>query len=183
MTKLKWETKKVKVKDLVQLDINPRKISEEKKQKLKESLEKFNLVEIPAVNTNYKIIGGNQRVTALMLAGRGDDDIDVRYPNRELTEKEIKEYVIISNTHAGEFDFEILDLEFSEIDLPEIGFDITGLDDWNLKQTKTPTEDKDLSDSLTETYEVIIECENENKQEAVFNNLTKKGYRCRVLTL
>ena len=37
--KLKWETKKVKVKDLIELDINPRKISDAKKQKLIESLE------------------------------------------------------------------------------------------------------------------------------------------------
>ena len=34
MEQLKWETKKVKVKDIIKLDINPRKISEDKKQKL-----------------------------------------------------------------------------------------------------------------------------------------------------
>ena len=49
MEQLKWVTKKVKVKDLIQLDINPRTISETKKQKLVESLERFNLVEIPVV--------------------------------------------------------------------------------------------------------------------------------------
>lgn len=134
MEKLKWETKKVKVKDLIQLDINPRKISEEKKQKLVESLEKFNLVEIPAVNTDLQIIGGNQRVTALLLVGRGDEEIDVRFPNRKLTKNEVKEYAIISNTHAGEFDFELLELEFSDIELSEIGFDIHGLDAYQLKQ-------------------------------------------------
>jgi len=130
MAQLKWQTKKVKVKDLVQLDINPRKISEQKKQKLIESLEKFDLVEIPAINTDMQIIGGNQRVTALMLVGRGDEEIDVRYPNRKLTPKEVKEYAIISNTHAGEFDFDILQLEFADINMGEIGFDIPGLDDW-----------------------------------------------------
>lgn len=92
--KLKWETRKVKVKDLIELDINPRKISEAKKQKLIESLEKFNLAEIPAVNTDMQIIGGNQRVSALMLVGRGEEEIDVRVPNRKLTEKEVKEYAI-----------------------------------------------------------------------------------------
>ena len=134
MKQLKWQTKKVKVKDLVQLDINPRKISEEKKQKLVESLEKFNLVEIPAVNSDLQIIGGNQRVTALLLVGRGDEEIDVRFPNRKLTKKEVKEYAIISNTHAGEFDFEMLDLEFADIELEDIGFDIEGLDAWKIKQ-------------------------------------------------
>ena len=134
MEHLKWETKKVKVKDLIQLDINPRRISEEKKQKLVESLEKFNLVEIPAVNTDLQIIGGNQRVTALLLVGRGDEEIDVRFPNRKLTKKEVKEYAIISNTHAGEFDFEILDLEFADISIGELGFEIEGWDDWKNKQ-------------------------------------------------
>ena len=134
MEQLKWETKKVKVKDLIQLDINPRKISEDKKQKLVESLEKFNLVEIPAVNTDLQIIGGNQRVTALLLVGRGEEEIDVRYPNRKLTKKEVKEYAIISNTHAGEFDFEILDLEFADISIGDLGFEIEGLDDWKSNQ-------------------------------------------------
>lgn len=134
MEQLKWVTKKVKVKDLIQLDINPRKISEAKKQKLVESLEKFNLVEIPAVNTDLQIIGGNQRVTALLLVGRGEEEIDVSFPNRKLTKKEVKEYAIISNTHAGEFDFEILDLEFADISIGELGFEIEGWDDWKNKQ-------------------------------------------------
>lgn len=129
--KLKWETKKVKVKDLIELDINPRKISDAKKQKLIESLEKFNLAEIPAVNTDMQIIGGNQRVSALMMVGRGEEEIDVRVPNRKLTKKEVKEYAIISNTHAGEFDFEILEEWFVEdVNIEEIGFEIPGWDDW-----------------------------------------------------
>lgn len=132
--KLKWETKKVKVRDLIELDINPRKISDAKKQKLIESLEKFNLAEIPAVNTDMQIIGGNQRVSALMMVGRGDEEIDVRVPNRKLTKKEVKEYAIISNTHAGEFDFEILELEFADVQIEEIGFDVIGFDDWKKKQ-------------------------------------------------
>ena len=41
MTKLAWETKKVKVEDLIPLDFNPRTISEEKRDKLIKSLEKL----------------------------------------------------------------------------------------------------------------------------------------------
>jgi hypothetical protein len=44
-------------------------------------------------------------------------------------------------------------------------------------------EQKDLSDELKETFEVIITCGNETEQEATFEYLTKKGYTCRVLTL
>lgn len=131
--KLEWKTVKVKVKDLVQLDINPRKISDEKKKKLVESIEKFNLAEIPAVNTDMTIVGGNQRATALMLLGRGDEEIDVRMPNRKLTKQELKEYTIISNTHAGEFDFDMLNAEFADVNISQLGFDIPGLDKWNME--------------------------------------------------
>jgi hypothetical protein len=41
--------RKRKVSDLFLYD--PRKLSEDKKQKLRESLEKYNLAEIPAINT------------------------------------------------------------------------------------------------------------------------------------
>ena len=122
--KLSWETKKVKVCDLIPLNFNPRKITEDKRQKLIESLEKFNLAEIPAVNTDLTIIGGNQRVFALHLMGRSEEEIDVRYPNRKLSEKELKEYAIISNTHAGEWDMLKLEEFFDDVDFDELGFDM-----------------------------------------------------------
>lgn len=142
MLKLQWETRQAKVKDLISLEINPRKISKEKQAKLIQSLEKFNLVEIPAVNYDWKIIGGNQRVMALILAGRGEDTIDVRYPNRQLTPAEMKEYVIISNTHAGEFDLNILLAEFADVDFKGMGFDLAGIDMEDLyKEEKKIEED------------------------------------------
>lgn len=137
-TKLQWITKKVRVCDLIQLSINPRKITEEKKQKLLRSINKFNLVEIPAVNLDMTIIGGNQRVSILSDAGLGDELIDVRFPNRLLTESEVKEYAIISNTHAGEFDFEQLELNFSDINIDDIGFDLSGYESFlSVKKQKS----------------------------------------------
>ena len=134
--KLEWLTEKRKVNDLLPLDINPRKISEAKKQQLIKSIEKFNLAEIPAINKDNTIISGHQRIKALQLIGRGEEMIDVRVPNRQLTRKEVKEYAIISNTHAGEFDFEILEVEFADVELAEIGFDIPGWDDWQIQLDK-----------------------------------------------
>jgi ParB-like chromosome segregation protein Spo0J len=98
-------------------EINPRKITEEKRKKLIASLEKFNLAEIPAINFDNSIISGHQRIKALQISGRGEELIDVRVPDRQLTEKEVKEYMLISNTHAGDFDFELLDVHFSDVDV------------------------------------------------------------------
>lgn len=68
--KLSWHTGKRKVKDLVPCNYNPRILSEEQKQQLTKSLQKFNLAEIPAINTDNTIIAGHQRITALILLGR-----------------------------------------------------------------------------------------------------------------
>lgn len=155
MDKLYWITKKVQVKELIELDFNPRKISEEKKKKLQESLAKFNLVEIPAVNFDMKIIGGNQRVKVLMLAGRGNDIIDVRYPNRLLTDDEVKEYNLISNSHAGEFDLDILHNYFADINLDDIGFDLS----------KIEFESSDFYNKAVEKFDLRNEIKSKSKGE------------------
>ncbi|MEO8532849.1 MAG: DNA modification methylase [Flavobacterium sp.] len=125
------------MKDLIPYEYNPRKLSEEKKQKLRESLEKYNLAEIPAINTNDVIIAGHQRIIVLMEIGRGEETIDVRVPNRELTELEFKEYNIRSNVQVGEWDLEILNSIFDDIDLLSIGLNV---DDIPLPELMLPSE-------------------------------------------
>lgn len=190
MKKLEWTTEQRKVNDLLPLDINPRKISEHKKQQLIKSIEKFNLAEIPAVNKDNTIISGHQRIKALQLIDRGEEMIDVRVPNRQLTRKEVKEYNLISNTHAGEWDFEILEVEFEDVKIEEIwDFDIPGFDmptntTSNDEQKENPKpSDKDLSDKLHSKFVVEAQCINEAEQEKLYNELINQGYECRLLTL
>lgn len=121
ITPLKWKTVKRKVSELLPLSFNPRKITGAKKEALINSLKDFDLVEIPVIDIDNTLIAGNQRVEALALMGRGDEKIDVRIPNRKLSESELKKYALISNTHAGEFDAELLDAHFADV---EIEFDI-----------------------------------------------------------
>ena len=85
---LSWTTVQKRVCDLVPQEVNPRKITDKQMSDLKKSLQKFNLVEIPVVDTNNKVLAGHQRLKAMQLLGRGDELIDVRVPNRELTEDE-----------------------------------------------------------------------------------------------
>ena len=104
--KLRWNTVQKRVNDLVPQDKNPRTITGKQMEYLKRSLEKFNLAEIPAVDIDGKILAGHQRVKALKLLGRGDEIIDVRIPNRKLSEEETKQYLIGSNALGGSWDFE-----------------------------------------------------------------------------
>ena len=37
--------------------------------------------------------------------------------------------------------------------------------------------------NFDESFEVVIECEDETQQEAIYNKLIGEGYKCRVLSL
>lgn len=128
MEELFWTTERRRVRDLIPLDFNPRKVTEEKQRKLVESISTFNLVEIPVINQDNRIIAGQRRFEALWYAGRQEDLIDVRVPNRMLTVGEVKRYCLISNTHAGEWDLAKLEEFFSDINYQDI---IDGLPDLN----------------------------------------------------
>ena len=41
----------------------------------------------------------------------------------------------------------------------------------------------DLSDKVKETYELIIQLTNEEELKELYEQLTKEGYKCRVLVL
>lgn len=120
---LEWSTVQRRVNDLIPLDINPRRISDAKRMKMIESLQRFNLVDIPVVDFDGTVISGHQRLRALQAIGRGDELIDARCPNRQLTEKERKEYNVLANTHFGEFDLELFEEHFGDVDLDGLGFE------------------------------------------------------------
>lgn len=148
---LEWYTTQRKVSELVPYQYNPRKISAEEKQRLKNSLEKFNLVEIPVIDIDNTLIGGHQRVVVLFELGRGEEIIDVRIPNRKLSEEEFKEYNLRSNILNGEFDFEKIQAFFSDIDLENIGFDTKAFDEFLEHQIESrPEQEGEVDVSLPE---------------------------------
>jgi DNA modification methylase len=127
-TPLEWITTQRKVNDLIPLEINPRKISEAKRMKMIESLQRFNLVDIPVIDTDGTIISGHQRLRALQAIGRGDEMVDCRLPNRKLTDKEIKEYNLLANSHFGEFDFDALETGFADVDFDLVPIDLSKIE-------------------------------------------------------
>jgi len=125
--KLKWHTEQRKIDALIPFEKNPRKITDQQKEDLRKSLEKFDLVEIPAIDTDNKIVAGHQRLGILKLLGKGGETIDVRMPNRKLTDEEFKEYNLRSNKNTGEWDYDLLG-DMGEGLLLDVGFDKDELD-------------------------------------------------------
>ncbi len=163
--KLVWRTEKRLVKNLLPYEKNPRTISEKQLEDLKKSLKKFNLVEIPAVTSDGRIIAGHQRIKVLELLGREEEEIDVRVPNRKLTEKEYKQYLLTSNAVGGDWDFEklrgfdmelLLGIGFSEEDLSAIWDDHLETEDDDFNVEKALGEIKKPKTRLGDIYQLGI---------------------------
>ena len=146
--KLEWFTQNRRVNDLISYEKNPRKISQKQLNDLKRSLKKFNLVEIPAIDTDNQVIAGHQRLKVLQLLGRGEEEIEVRVPNRKLSKEELEQYMITSNAVHGDWDFE--KLKCFDLDLLKI----SGLDDDSLSKIwdqnlRAEDDDFDVDKELT----------------------------------
>lgn len=118
---LQWHTDQRKINDLIPFEGNPRELTKQQAVHLRESLEKFNLVDIPAIDTNGTIVSGHQRLAMLKLMGRGNETIDVRLPNRPLTPAERKEYLLRANQNTGRWDKDAL-AHFDADFLKDVGF-------------------------------------------------------------
>ncbi len=123
MQKLTWKTVWLRVSDLIPNDKNPRTMSPKQIEDLKKSLKKFNLVEIPVVDMDNKVIAGHQRLMVLKLMGREDEKIEVRVPNRKLTKQEYDQYLLSSNRVHGDWDWDKLADNFNIDMLVASGFD------------------------------------------------------------
>ena len=144
--KLIWHTETHKVSDLLPYDKNPRKINDKQMSDLKRSLKKFNLAELPAMNLDHTLIAGHQRIKALQLLGRGEETIEIRVPNRQLSESEFKDYLITSNKSGGTFDFEGLSENFTMDELSLSGFENDELSD--IFSSSLSVEDEATSDEV-----------------------------------
>lgn len=129
MKELVWQTEKRKVSELKGYEHNPRVMTAKQFEELKDSIIKFNYVEIVAINTDNVLVAGHQRIRALIDLKRGNETIEVRVPNRKLSKKEFQEYLIRSNKTQGEWDFDILKTVFEIKDLDNWGF---GVDEINV---------------------------------------------------
>jgi len=158
---LSWQTETRKVDDLVPHSKNPRSLSEKQRSDIEASITKFNLVEIPAINTDQTVLAGHARLKILQALGRGQEEIDVRVPNRPLTAKECEEYLLRSNRNTGSWDYELLkafdtgfllDLGFDDADLSNIWDDVLELEEDDFREEDEIEKAKDTDIKLGDRF-------------------------------
>lgn len=167
----------VAITSLKEYENNPRN-NDKSVEKVAASIREFGFKVPIVIDKNNVIVCGHTRVRA---AKRLKLDVVPCIVADDLTPEQIRAFRLADNktSEFSDWDIEKLDAELAALD-----FDMTlfGFEDGTSKD-KSTTERKDLSDAVSEVYEVIVECADENEQEEIFNRLQGEGLQCRVLTL
>lgn len=158
---------KIKITDLVPAPYNPRTISPTDKEKLKNSLNKFGLVDPIVINLkNMHIIGGHQRYDALldqyMIDGEFQaelnlirlGDIGWVFNETSLTvddDNQEKAMNLALNKINGEWDLDKLEEVFNDLQLDGYDIDLTGFSNEELME---------LSINFTEELNTTLNDEN-----------------------
>ncbi len=155
------EVCKMKVGDLKHNFGNPRKISKKKTEELERSMDLFGDFGIFLVDEHDNVIAGNQR--SVILARR-DPDIEVDVKRLiGYSEAELRSINIMDNTHAGEWDLELLADWTADLNL-DLGIDLN-----NESPEERKIEDMELIRYEKYNY-VMIVC----KSEIDYNDLIRK---------
>ena len=147
-----------------------------------------------------RLVAGHGRLDTLMQKMNSGEDPPARIVKKDRmwhvpvirglsfkSEQEAEAYLIADNrlVELGGWD----ELELAKVlgDLAKDGRELlngTGYDGDDLdKLLSGDSEMRDLSDNVDSSFEVVVSCASELEQERVYNQLTKEGLTCRVLTL
>lgn len=166
------EIEHIKITDLKPAEYNPRRISDEDYQKLKNSISTFGLVDPIIVNLkNMHIVGGHQRYDVLLDQSMEDNDFVAELPMIRLgdvgfvfTDTSLsiedddheKALNLALNKISGEWDELKLQPLLEELELSPINIELTGFDELELEELDINTHDNHevVEDDYTEPEEL-----------------------------
>ena len=158
---------------------NPR-INDEAVDKVARSIQDFGFRSPIIVDKDNVIIAGHTRLKDSYQLGLKEAPVIIA---DDLTEEQVNALRLVDNktSEFAKWDFEKLEEELLNIDLDltAFGFDLSDFD----PKEDEPKEREDLSDKAGSMFQVIVECEDEIEQEALYERLMEEGLQCRVLTL
>lgn len=151
---------------------NPRFIRDEKFEALVESLSEFEkMLKLRpiVIQPDGTILGGNMRFKAAQELGLKTIPCIVA---DDLSEDEIKEFIIKDNGHFGEYDWGIIR---SDWDIPVV-------EAWGLEVPKEE-QPKTVSFEVTKKYKLTVLCKDEQDLIALHQRLLNEGYDVKAPTL
>jgi ParB-like chromosome segregation protein Spo0J len=172
----------VSTDDLIPYAMNSRTHSDTQVDQVAASIKEFGFTNPILVDDFNVIIAGHGRLQAAKKLGL---DKVPTITLEGLTEAQRKAYVIADNKlalNAG-WDEQALQAELERLN--ELDFDLTliGFDTDELARLFDDQEVEIKEESYSEVFNIIVECDDEQEQEKIFNQLDRDGYKCRVQSL
>ena len=166
-----------KVSELKLNPNNPRK-NDDAVDVIAKSIEKYGFKNPLIIDENNVVWCGNTRLKASKKLKLKEVPCIVA---SDLTEEQIRELALIDNksSEIADWDYDLLKEELFELDMSDFNLD------WNIeeKEELNEIERKDLSETIKEQFELVIDCDNEEGLEQLYNELTERGYKCKISTL
>ena len=166
----------IKVKDLRPYDKNAKKHDKTQIDNVAKSIEKYGFVQPLVVDKNNVVIIGHCRLEASKKLKLKEVPCVLA---DTLTDEQVKELRLLDNKlNESEWDLDLISEELTELDLNDFELD------WNIdEKISEEIERKDLSENITEQFQLIIDCEDEEQLENLYNKLMEQGYKCKISTL
>ncbi len=140
--KIQWIERIVSVESLKPYERNPRKISKESYAALKASITELGFHQRILCQPDLSIAGGHQRVRALKELGF--KEIAVLVPDRTLTDDEFRRLLVTDNPPFGDFDFDML----------AVDYDVGELGEWGMSDKMLASLPETANEGLTDPDEV-----------------------------
>lgn len=167
---------------------NSRTHSESQIAQIASSIKEFGFTNPILLDEEEGVIAGHGRIMAAKLLSL--DNVPT-ITLEGLSEAQRKAYVIADNKLAlnSGWDDDLLKIELLELNDLDFDLNLLGFDDQELANIYDPLKE-DLEseyeikeESYSEKFNIIIECNDEQHQEKIYNELNAKGYKCQVQSL
>ena len=175
-----------KVSDLTPDPKNARRRTPQSSHLIKESLQRYGAARSVVVDENNMLIAGHGTVEAAKELGinkvrvietDGDELIAVKRTNWSPGQKIGANLADNRTSDLSEWDAEMLQSLSEEADISPW----FSVDDINELLCKEEELAEDESDQMTESFQIMIQCQNEAEQSASLETLLNQGFKCRAL--
>jgi ParB-like chromosome segregation protein Spo0J len=173
------------ITDIHQWQDNPRNISINDFERLKEQIIRLGLYERLVVNEDGIVLSGNTRLKALKELGYTEINVTVVEAK---TKSEMLEYALSANDHIGVYDDSKLKELLSviptfELNLYKVDLNIGQLLESVINSNNEEDINNEKNIEIKREYEVVITAIDEKEQQQIYESLKTVGYNCRLLVL
>jgi ParB family chromosome partitioning protein len=164
----------IAISDLRQDPANARRHPQRNIDAIMNSLARFGQQKPIVVDANNVVRAGNGTLVAAKALGW----TQVRVVRTSLASVEATAFGIADNrsSELAEWDDEVLAQLLSEAELGDVGFNSTEIRDLTGHDVPAPP-----APNWSEQFQIVVDCDDEAAQKALYERLTNEGFACRVL--